>query len=447
MTLRCLTLVCATVLSLAGTLASAQQSDQSSSLSLVDMQVVMAQLALRAGANGHLTLARAQTEDEPKAIVLSNGTFRLSDITPDTLPNAGLGLSSQHLTSPRPIVVWSNATLIMEDGDRLELRRDTGAFLLNFGRVIADGAQIGGSQLPNLKDQTFRPFLLSAGSGSVEIRNSRLEFLGFGRAGNFSGVSVLNRGLYPALGPSLIEDSTFHSVQSASFDSTKGTVIRNNNFSGSAATSLRLIGAEGAEVTGNTISTAKNHGLRITAGSRQILIKDNTFRNIAGVGILADRGVENLVVAGNHIDQSAKGGVSFVRVTCAILSDNHVALVGQKGLSVRESQDVHVLNNQLFGNRGAGIYVGDQAPDALTVLQGNVFEKNGRGLSGAAAEHLVLKGNDFSKQFPRLLGGDLMSVIHVIARDLTGDAVMSISPRKTDLNVAMPKPCDARAEI
>ena len=76
----------------------------------------------------------------------------------------------------------------------------------------------------------------------------------------------------------------------------------------------------------------------------------------------------------------------------------------------------------MLSNDSAAIWVGDQPPDALTRIEGNVLAFNGAGLAAASGERLLLGGNDLSRQFLQFLSGDLGTQVAVLNRDMRGVA-------------------------
>lgn len=412
---------------------------------LLDMRIVLAQLAVTAGTNDHLTIVRAQPADQPQAIVLSKGVFHLKDITPQTLPEADLTQSGQALVLGQPLVVMRDAQLVLEPGDTIQLQRETGAFLLNFGTITADGAHIRGNGGVNPGAADFRPFVLTVGSGSIDLKASHLASLGFGRSGNFAGFAVINKGLFPADAPSKLTGNTIRDIRSVVLEKSKDVVVTGNLIGNSKSTALRLVGVKAASVTGNQILASGRHGIRVTDGSRGVVLTGNTVTNARGTSILVDRGVHGLDIGQNTISTGAKGGISMVGVSCAIVAENTITGVRQKGLSVRSSTDIRLDANQLTGNGSDGIYVAEQSPNAVTVLTGNILTRNRSGLSGASAQSLILQGNDFSQQFPRILGGDLTARIQTVADDLTGERVLQITPGQSVEVSAIPAPCTLKA--
>ena len=62
----------------------------------------------------------------------------------------------------------------------------------------------------------------------------------------------------------------------------------------------------------------------------------------------------------------------------------------------------------------------------MTRIEDNVLDANGAGVATATAEAILLEGNDFTRQFPRFLAGDLGRQARYIASDITGRAPIAL---------------------
>ena len=417
------------------------------SIALVDMRPVLARLSLTVGPNDQLALVRAQASDDPKAIVLSNGDYTLADLAAADAAGAGLDVADGAVATSVPLVIWSGARLTLGPGDTLRMRRDTGAFLLNFGELSIEGASVAGVGEGSLRAPEFRPFVLTAGTGRLTAEEARFSALGFGRNRNFGGVSVVNRGIFRPDGPSPIIGTTFSDVTAINFDSSDAVTFTDNEIAGGPGVGVQLTDVKTGTVARNLIGGTARHAIVARGETGALSIHGNVVEDIGGIGIFLDRGVHGVTVADNRLDGAGGGGVSLVGVTCARVTGNEIARSGQKGLSVRRGDGILLADNRLDANRSAGIYIADQSEGAVTVLSDNVLTHNHSGLVGSNAETVILAGNDFSSQFPRLLGGELARAIRIIGGDLEGQTTFEIAGGAVSSRDAVPAPCPEATEL
>ncbi len=71
-----------------------------------------------------------------------------------------------------PVVLWSDTRLTLGPGERLDLSRPDGAFLINFGQLVVDGGTIAAVGDRNEHSRPFVPFVTTADGGTVALRNA-----------------------------------------------------------------------------------------------------------------------------------------------------------------------------------------------------------------------------------------------------------------------------------
>ncbi len=83
------------------------------------------------------------------ALVLRSGDIGLDGLA-QALMQQGLphGLTGRTLTLQVPLVIWDGATLRLQPGERLDLSRSDGAFVMNFGHLDVRGATIASTGDP-----------------------------------------------------------------------------------------------------------------------------------------------------------------------------------------------------------------------------------------------------------------------------------------------------------
>ena len=86
-----------------------------------------------------------------------------------------------------------------------------------------------------------------------------------------------------------------------------------------------------------------------------------------------------------------------------------------------------IKGNLLLGNRSPAVYLADQLDDETTLIQENTFVRNGAGLGGATGAVYALVGNNFAKQFPRFVQGDLAHLSNQVIEALGGESPLVLT--------------------
>ncbi len=395
---------------------------QDGELELIDLRLALVQISFAVGSNDQITVVRAQADEQPKVIAVQNGIVDFAQLREwaATQPNPDALLSGDTLRVP--LVVFQQAQFNFAPDDVLRLSRADGAFIANLGAMVIDGAEIIATDEENPKTSDFVPFVTTAGTGMTQISNSLFEGLGFGDTAAFSGVSIINRGLYAPIGDSYMMQSVLRDVKKVTFDSTENTIIKGNVFAGQEAGTVELRHTQHARVIANIFADSANgSALRITDGSAGATLARNVVLNSASNGITVNHGSNNIVVSDNIVWKSVGGGISVSGSDCVYLANNIAIDNRRKGIELRTSQSSEIIANHLLGNQSSGLFVGDQPIGSHTTISDNIFVGNRIGLSSASAHRLTLQGNNFLNQFPRFLDGDLASQSHKIVADLRGD--------------------------
>ncbi|KJZ19328.1 right-handed parallel beta-helix repeat-containing protein [Loktanella sp. S4079] len=423
-------------------LAHSRPEMQAGTLDLIDLRLALVQISFAVGSNDQITIVRAQPEDQPKVIAIQDGAVDLSQIRDwiATQPNPETLLSGDTLRTP--IIVLQDARLTIEPGENIMLSRPDGAFIANLGEMIVDGAAftVTGDEHP--QSPNFVPFLTTAGTGMAQISNSLFEGLGFGDTAAFSGVSIINRGLYAAIGDSYLVQNVMRDVRKVTFDSTENTVIKGNVFVGERAGTVELRHAQNARIIANIFAdSARGSALRITDGSTGTTLNRNVVLNSTSNGITVNHASSNTIISDNIIWKSAGGGLSITGSDCVYVANNIAIDNRRKGIELRTSHSSEVIGNHLLGNQSAGLFIGDQPIGSHTAISDNIFVGNRIGLSSASAHRLTLHGNNFSNQFPRFLDGDLASQSHKIVADLRGEEDIDLTAGGIQMFATAPVTC------
>jgi poly(beta-D-mannuronate) C5 epimerase len=396
---------------------------------VLNMRLSLGMLAQSFGARNNFAVLKAQSNANTDALVITRGTATLAD----------LKLFMQHyrlqtldiggdFVAAAPVIVLPGATLRLGEGEVLNLSRPDGAFVVNFGHLDINGAEIRSVGGENVGTPSFAPFVVTALQGTAHVQKARFSGLGFGQTRKFSGFSILRNALLPVSETSFIRDSVFDGVRSVSIYAVRDIDISGNRFHNAVAGPLEIARAPNALIKGNLFTgEMQTNAIRLILQSRNAKIEGNVILGGENAGITINTGSDNVTLAHNLIWRRNGGGIRVVKSDCGLVHDNIVIDNRQKGIEVRTSQGSEVAQNLIVGNNSAGIWVSAQTWQANTTLRENVLFGNGSGIGTAIAEELTLIGNDFSGQFPQFLSGDLAQQNRHIAGDVRGRNAVVLS--------------------
>ncbi len=378
---------------------------------LVDLRLLLTQIAVQTGARDHQTLIRAQGDHARKVILLRGGSVSLSDfvdLAQGTPAEGFVTRTAEGVTLTRPLAIWSDAGLQVAGDDVLMLDGAAGSFVANLGWLDIPGGTLSGGELLNAAEPGFRPFVLTAGLGRLTARGASLQGLGFGDTPVFGGVSVVNTGLNLPPFPSRIIDSTLIDVSTLSILGTEGVVISSNHIAGARGTALTVSRSRNAVVSDNRLDGLSGpQGIRVTSASAGVAILDNILTGGARTGVLVDQDSADITIARNLVVGAQTTGVSIGESACVTIRDNLIARSGGTGVSIRRSDGIAVQENAILFNKGAAVMIRDQDAQAVALLSANVVLGNREGLRGATPGLVVTVGNDLNGQLPRVFAGDL----------------------------------------
>lgn len=406
-----------------------------------DLRIVMGLLAQAFGHEDNSAVLEAQAENGFDALMIDRGSLTLADLAAVMGDGAVSGAGVLELRAP--LILWHDAEVRVAPGEVLRLSRRHGAFILNFGRLIVDGADIQGANGQSPHNEEFTPFITTTGPGTVQIRNSRISDLGFGSTVKFSGLSVARAVLDRPAGQSFITGSVIERVRRISVQAARGMVLDNNRIADAGSAALVILQSFDTAVTANLISgKSETNAIRVLDGSIGTRIVGNAILQGDRVGILIKSAGSHTMVDGNIVWKRDGSGIKIDRAKCASLRGNILIGNRQKGIEVRRSLEALLSGNLLVDNRSAGIWVSGQPRGAVTRIEDNVLDTNGSGLATATAAAIVLEGNDFSDQFPKFLDGDLATQSRFIALDLKGLAPVALDASGAVRIADLPRHCD-----
>ena len=403
----------------------------------MDFRIVLAQLAQKVGANGQIAILQAQGSDPAPAIVIQGGPIALDDIAAKAggaIEQSGQG--RYRLT--RPLLVWNDSRLDITGGAELEIDAESGAFLAVFGALkIAGGAIRAHGERPDSADR-FHPFVLIAGQGYLEAEQARFEQLGFGTIPAFSGVALINRGIFPPLADSKVIDSTFIGNGTLSLLSVEDAQIDGNRFEDHRGNGITIRASKTIRLRGNRIARVQGHGLRISEGSESILVEDNDILDAARTGVLVDRRSVGVALLANTVRRAGSSGLQIDEAFCVQFARNDVSDGLGAGITIRRSAFWALIENSVARHRGAGIAVSAQPKSHPSQVYRNRLAHNRVGLRGTTTGEMELLGNDFTEQFPRFLDGDLARNTLRLVRNLKGEDPMTIDGAHDTRAVILP---------
>jgi poly(beta-D-mannuronate) C5 epimerase len=388
---------------------AAPTSSVAPKFSLVSIDLVLSQLALQAGANYHIALRQAQAGQSPQVLLLQQGAMTLealyAAVAKSTFKEA-LSKADSGIIAHVPIAIWAGSSLVLGPNDRLILDRSTGAFLLDGGRLVADGASIEGSDGANAQQPGFRPFVLVALSGVAQVTRSRFLNLGFADNPPMTGVAFVQGGTYAPAETSFIRDSVFDSIGSLSLNDTSAVAIEGDLFRRSLGPAIFIDGVKGGDIRHNVIiGTSGSHGIKVSPTTINATISDNIVARSHLNGIFINGGLGGLRLKNNLITGNLGSGIGIDGASCVSVESNALLANRESGLTIKNSLSVAAKGNLILGNRSAGILLGEQPIMGRVSLAGNQLSDNKVGVTGSSAARLDLMGNDLASQSPRIFGG------------------------------------------
>lgn len=401
-----------------------------------DLRIVLGLLAQAFGHEDNSAVLAAQAENGTHAQMITRGSLTLAELARVMGDGALSGAGVLELRAP--LILWHDAELRLAPGEVLRLSRQHGAFILNFGRLIVDGARVQGANGASPHNEEFTPFITTSGPGTLQMRDARVSDLGFGSTVKFSGLSVARAPLDRPAATSFITNSVIERVRRISVQAARGMVLDNNRIADAGSAALVILQSFDTEVTANLIGgRSDTNAIRVLDGSIGTRIAGNAILEGDRVGILIRNTATGTAVDGNIVWNRDGSGIKIDRAKCTRLSRNLLIGNQQKGIEVRRSLEALLSGNFLVSNRSAGIWISGQPRGAVTRLEDNVLDANGSGLATATAAAIALDGNDFSDQFPKFLDGDIAAQSRYVATDLKGRAALALDAsgpvRITDL--------------
>jgi len=389
-----------------GTVPAASAITGTGTVAMGDLQIAMTQLSVAEGTNNQLRVLQAQG-GQRDAIFISGGAMTLQELADQAAAQgiAGVTRVDGAVRLTRPLILWPGAALSLQPGDVLDLAAEGGAFLLSFGRVDLAGATIRTRAIGG--PETFRPFVLVSGEGTLVARDSLFVDLGMAGAYPFGGIMVSSRGLFKSDVPPYLAHNRFDGVGSLAISGVVGAVVEANRFDASRGTALTLSAVTDAQVSGNLIlGTVGSAGIKVGDGADGLHLTGNVIAGGRHNGISLSGNSTDIDIRGNLVLDNGGSGLSADRVTCVEIADNAILHSGQSGVRLQTSGAARISGNALAGNAGTGVVVNAQPAATAVEVTANLLAANRVGVAGAAIGRVTLGANDLTGQLPRLFDGE-----------------------------------------
>ena len=306
-----------------------------------------------------------QGTKKTRVIKLQGGPITLEEVARQLDDETVLSIDKGTVTLRLPILVESDATLIVDGKVTPELRlsTDRGTFIANAGTLYImqtkvtswDEKKSATSSLRDKKD--FRPFISSYIRSQTYLAGSVFHHLGY-HAPTSYGISLSSQ---PERNePSKTKDwptgviigNEFHGLYYGfySFEA-RGVKIIDNKY-----VDCILYGIDphdrstGLVIARNTTTgTRERHGI---IGSREVndcYIFDNTSYGNAGSGIMLDRQCTGNVICDNKVFSNGQGIANYESPS-NVIADNLIVQNKKSGIRVRNSNDIMVIGNKIVAN-------------------------------------------------------------------------------------------------
>ncbi len=387
-----------------------KKTEQQQRLDFLPLDLVLGQVKKQMGDKHHPDLLKANPRPGQPVLTLQGGAFSLDDIH-SALEKAGnteaLSKVDGEYSLHYPLFIMSTAKLQINAGETLVLSTGEGVFVLNIGNLSIVKAQLSGSNQRNRIGE-FKPFILTALGGGMDIVGSKLSNLGFGDRTYMRGIDVVSNLLFPIQTRTRLVANRILDVGSIEMIGMKQIDIRNNLIINSEDSAIRVRNVESGQLRNNIIVGSRHHGVHLTDNPKNLMISGNVISGGRGAGIYASGGVSRAQISDNLLLDNAQDGIALEGAACSEISGNSIYQNGKGGIAATNSLAMQFQKNLIVGNGGAAIaIVGGIATDDRHLLKQNRFIDNQTGVLARHSPKLEMTGNDFSRQLPVLFAGEL----------------------------------------
>lgn len=305
-------------------------------------------------------------------IKVQGGAIKLDEVVRQIDDEEVVSLKDGVITLRLPILVASDATLVIDGSETHELRlsTDRGALIANAGNMYIVDTKVTSwdeqSSSPTefrTKDE-FRPFIASYIRSQTFFTGSTFHHLGY-HAPTSYGVSLSSQP--EREDPNLIDEwptgaivgCEFHGLYYGfySFEA-RSVVILDNKYSDCIVYGIdpHDRSTELVIARNTTSGTREKHGIIGSRGISNSYIFENTSFANTGSGIMLDRQCSGNVVCRNKVYANGQG-IAIYESPSNVITDNLLVDNKKSGIRVRNSNDILITKNKVVANGDYGIEV------------------------------------------------------------------------------------------
>lgn len=306
----------------------------------------------------------------PQAIFIDNGHVNLKDVAkaqPKYLREVSPGVYLAKL----PIVVGAKGILeIDKQTQELRLSQESGAFIVNDGKLFVTDTKVTGWREATNSPATFRapkefrPFLLSWGGTETYIVNTKMASFGYNQSKSY-GVSIsqytpnMSKQMGRAEPTGWIIGSEFSDMWYGFYCyETQDFVVKSNTYRDNIVYGIdphdrshRLIIADN-----DVYGTKKKHGIIISREVNDSWIINNRTHDNKLSGVVIDRNSVNNLIAYNEIYRNHTDGITLYESGDNLIWGNKVISNRRHGIRIRNSVNIRLYENIAMANGLTGLY-------------------------------------------------------------------------------------------
>ena len=306
----------------------------------------------------------------PQAIFIDNGHVNLKDVAkaqPKYLREVSPGVYLAKL----PIVVGAKGVLeIDKQTQELRLSQESGAFIVNDGKLFVTDTRVTGWREATNSPATFRapkefrPFLLSWGGTETYIVNTKMASFGYNQSKSY-GVSIsqytpnMSKQMGRAEPTGWIIGSQFSDMWYGFYCyETQDFVVKSNTYRDNIVYGIdphdrshRLIIADN-----DVYGTKKKHGIIISREVNDSWIINNRTHDNKLSGVVIDRNSVNNLIAYNEIYRNHTDGITLYESGDNLIWGNKVISNRRHGIRIRNSVNIRLYENIAMANGLTGLY-------------------------------------------------------------------------------------------
>lgn len=306
----------------------------------------------------------------PEAIFIDNGHVNLKDVA-KAQPRYLREMSPGVYLAKLPIVVGAKGTLEIDKQTReLRLSQESGAFIVNDGKLFVTDTKVTGWREATNSPATFRapkefrPFLLSWGGTETYIVNTKMASFGYNQSKSY-GVSIsqytpnMSKQMGRAEPTGWIIGSEFSDMWYGFYCyETQDFVVKSNTYRDNIVYGIdphdrshRLIIADN-----DVYGTKKKHGIIISREVNDSWIINNRTHDNKLSGVVIDRNSVNNLIAYNEIYRNHTDGITLYESGDNLIWGNKVISNRRHGIRIRNSVNIRLYENVAMANGLTGLY-------------------------------------------------------------------------------------------